>query len=150
MSLLQLNEHAIMSLAQGVCVFSASRPLIACFSYVRRVCACVCVCARACPCVSVKTLICSVGKARLALSRLLSAVWEPRPESRLCSIVSLTPYVYFCGGFSAAQKCVGTAEDDELFARARHGDVNAPVVCNMSDLASLVTAHTRHQNVVRL
>ena len=47
MSLLQLNEHAIMSLAQGVCVFSASRPLIACFSYVRRVCACVCVCARA-------------------------------------------------------------------------------------------------------
>ena len=140
MSILQLNEHAFMSLAKTVCVFSASRPLIPCFS-----CSvCVCVCARARARASVKF------REQLDLSRLLSAVWEPRPESRLCSIVSLTPNVYFCGGFSAAQKCFSTAEDDELFARARHGDVNAPVVCDMSDLASLVTAHTRHQDVVRL
>ena len=140
MSILQLNEHAFMSLAKTVCVFSASRPLIPCFSYVQRVCVCVRARVRA----SVKF------REQLDLSRLLSAVWEPRPESRLCSIVSLTPNVYFCGGFSAAQKCFSTAEDDELFARARHGDVNAPVVCDMSDLASLVTAHTRHQDVVRL
>ena len=41
MSILQLNEHAFMSLAKTVCVFSASRPLIPCFSYVQRVCVCV-------------------------------------------------------------------------------------------------------------
>lgn len=62
MSILQLNEHAIMSLAKGVCVFSASRPLIACFSCVR----CVCVCARACVCVSeILDLFCRESTAGL-------------------------------------------------------------------------------------